>query len=124
LFHLELKVLIKPNTSSIPRDTVIAPGTFVFNYCFKDKKEGWYMSHQKNRDDLNPLRDLISDETYKLLESAGFLNQKSVRDHLIRKKFEMLKNERRNVLEAINIIQKEYPYLQTDTIRKIIYNIG
>ena len=82
------------------------------------------MINQKNIDEFNPLQDLISDEIYKLLESRGFLNQKSVRDHLIRKKFELLKNEKRNVLEAINILQKEYPYLQTDTIRKIIYNIG
>ena len=74
--------------------------------------------------DFNPLRDLISDDIYILLESQGFLNQKSVRDHLIRKKFELLKNEKKNVLEAINIIQKEYPYLQIDTIRKIVYNIG
>lgn len=82
------------------------------------------MSQLKRNDEPNPLKDLISDEIYNLLENRGFLNQKSVRDHLIRKKFELLKNENRNVLEAINMIQKEYPYLQTDTIRKIVYNIG
>ena len=82
------------------------------------------MNLQKRSDDFNPLRDLISDDIYNLLESRGFLNQKSVRDHIIRKKFELLKSEKRNVFEAISIIQKEYPYLQTDTIRKIVYNIG
>ena len=82
------------------------------------------MNLQKRSDDFNPLRDLISDDIYNLLESRGFLNQKSVRDHIIRKKFELLKSEKINVFEAISIIQKEYPYLQTDTIRKIVYNIG
>ena len=82
------------------------------------------MNLQKRSDDFNPLRDLISDDIYNLLDSRGFLNQKSVRDHIIRKKFELLKSEKRNVFEAISIIQKEYPYLQTDTIRKIVYNIG
>ncbi len=82
------------------------------------------MNLQKRIDVFNPLQDLIPDDIYNLLESRGFLNQKSVRDHQIRKKFELLKSEKRNVLEAINIIQKEYPYLQTDAIRKIVYNIG
>lgn len=78
----------------------------------------------KDIDNENPLNDLIPDEIYKLLQSRGLLNQKSVRDHLIRKKFEALKKNNMNVTEVINIIQKEYPYLQTDTIRKIVYHIG
>lgn len=82
------------------------------------------MNTAKPNDGMNPLSDLIPDEIYKLLESRGFLNEKSVRDHQIRKKFELLKNENKNVVEAIGIIQQDYPYLQTDTIRKIIYHIG
>jgi hypothetical protein len=71
----------------------------------------------------NPLSDLIPDEIYDCLANHGLINQKSLRDHLIRKKFSNLKREKYSVIQAIETIRKDYPYLQYDTIRKIVYNI-
>ncbi len=71
----------------------------------------------------NPLSDLIPDEIYETLNSRGLINEKSVRDHLIRKKFLDLKSRNINASQAIELIRQEYPYLQFDTIRKIVYQV-
>lgn len=70
----------------------------------------------------NPLSELISDEIYELLDSRGLINQKSVRDYEIRKRFDKLRKNQLSAGDAIEIIQEDYPYLQFDSIRKIIYN--
>ena len=70
----------------------------------------------------NPLSELISDEIYELLDSRGLINQKSVRDYEIRKRFDNLRKKELSAGDAIEIIQEDYPYLQCDSIRKIIYN--
>ena len=75
------------------------------------------------KNEINPLSDLIPDNTFKVLENKGLLNKKSLRDHVIRKKFLELKQNDVTVVEAIETIRKEYPYLQFDTIRKIVYQI-
>ena len=70
----------------------------------------------------NPLSELISDDIYELLDSRGLINQKSVRDYMIRKRFDTLRKNDLSAGDAIERIQKDYPYLQFDSIRKIIYN--
>lgn len=70
----------------------------------------------------NPLRDLISDDIYELLISKGLINEKSVRDYEIRKKFKSLRATKVKTGDAIDFIREEYPYLQFDTIRKIVHN--
>ena len=70
----------------------------------------------------NPLADLISNEVYELLTSKGLINETSVRDREIRKKFRMLRANKMNSGDAIDALREEYPYLQFDTIRKIVYN--
>lgn len=70
----------------------------------------------------NPLSELISDEIFDILDSRGLINKKSVRDYMIRKRFDSLRNNELSAGEAIEKIQKDYPYLQFDSIRKIIYN--
>ncbi len=70
----------------------------------------------------NPLSELISDEVYDILNSRGLINKKSVRDYMIRKRFDFLRKEEISAGDAIEKIQKDYPYLQFDSIRKIIYN--
>lgn len=70
----------------------------------------------------NPLSELISDEIYEVLDSRGLINQKSVRDYEIRKRFDNLRNNELSAGDAIQLIQEDYPYLQFDSIRKIIYN--
>ena len=70
----------------------------------------------------NPLSDLISDEIYEILESRGLINERSVRDYRIRKKFKMLRAQKIRTGDAIDALREEYPYLQFDTIRKIVHN--
>ena len=72
----------------------------------------------------NPLSDLISDDIYDLLNSHGLIDEKSVRDYQIRKKFKQLRASKISAGDAINAIREEYPYLQFDTIRKIVYQIS
>ena len=76
-----------------------------------------------NQESINPLSELISDETFHLLNSKGLLNEKSLRDYQIRKKFKSLRNKDVSASDAIDILRSEYPYLQFDTVRKIVYHI-
>jgi hypothetical protein len=70
----------------------------------------------------NPISDLISDEIYDLLLSRGLINERAVRDYIIRKKFKSLRAKKLRTGDAIDSIREEYPYLQFDTIRKIVHN--
>ncbi|MBX3009456.1 MAG: hypothetical protein KF816_15655 [Melioribacteraceae bacterium] len=69
----------------------------------------------------NPLAELISDDIYSLLTSRGLIDEKSVRDYIIRKKFKSLRQKKISASDAIENLRSEYPYLQFDTIRKIVY---
>jgi hypothetical protein len=71
----------------------------------------------------NPLSELISDNIYDLLSSHGLIDEKSVRDFQIRKKFKQLRASKVSAGDAIEAIKEHYPYLQFDTIRKIVYQI-
>lgn len=72
----------------------------------------------------NPLSELISDDIYDLLHSHGLIDEKAVRDYQIRKKFKQLRANKISAGDAIDAIREEYPYLQFDTIRKIVYQIS
>jgi hypothetical protein len=69
----------------------------------------------------NPIADLVSDDIYELLNSRGLINEKSVRDYIIKKKFKSLRSNKISASDAIDHLRDEYPYLQFDTIRKIVY---
>lgn len=73
---------------------------------------------------FNPLSDLISDEVYALLKEHNLIDEKAVRDYQIRRKFKELRSKRVSAGDAIDNIREEYPYLQFDTIRKIVYQIN
>jgi hypothetical protein len=70
----------------------------------------------------NPVSDLISDEIYELLHNRGLINERAVRDYQIRKKFKSLRAQKFRTGDAIDSLREEYPYLQFDTIRKIVHN--
>jgi hypothetical protein len=72
----------------------------------------------------NPLSELISDEIYEMLNLHGLIDEKSVRDFNIRKKFKQLRASKVSAGDAIDKIREHYPYLQYDTIRKIVYQIN
>lgn len=69
----------------------------------------------------NPLAELINDDIYALLTNRGLIDEKSVRDYIIRKKFKDLRSKKVSASDAIETLRTEYPYLQFDTIRKIVY---
>ncbi|MDA3859993.1 MAG: hypothetical protein PF445_02095 [Melioribacteraceae bacterium] len=73
------------------------------------------------REFANPIPDLISDEIFYLLKDKNLINEKNLRDYQIKKKFRELRNKSLSSTEAIESIRQDYPYLQFDSIRKIIY---
>ena len=77
----------------------------------------------KSESKNNPLADLINDDVYNMLSSRHLINEKSVRDYQIRRKFKDLRSKKISASEAIDSLRSEYPYLQFDTIRKIVYQI-
>ena len=82
------------------------------------------MNNKKsNVENQNPLAELIDDAIYETLHSRGLINEKSVRDYIIRKKFKAFRTKEISANEAIDKLREEYPYLQFDTIRKIVYQI-
>jgi hypothetical protein len=79
------------------------------------------MEAQVNNEKHNPIAELINDDIYSLLTSRGLIDEKSVRDYIIRKKFKTMRSQKVSASEAIESLREEYPYLQYDTIRKIVY---
>lgn len=69
----------------------------------------------------NPLDEYIDDKLFNLLLKEGFLNERAVRDLYIKDRFNQLKTQSRPK-EIFDSIQKEFPYLSIETIRKIIYS--
>jgi hypothetical protein len=71
----------------------------------------------------NPLHDIIDDMTYQQLEKLNLLSEKGIRDYTIRRIFRELRNDM-SAGDAIDRIRDLYPYLQFDTVRKIVYQIS
>ncbi len=74
--------------------------------------------------EFNPLSGLIEDDLYELLETHNLLNEKGVRDYQIRKRFREMRRNDIPAYDAIESLRDEYPYLQFDTIRKIVYKLN
>ncbi len=72
---------------------------------------------------LNPLADLIDDATFALLQQHRLIDQKSLRDYQIRKCYREMR-EQMSAGDAIDKLQQMHPYLQFDTIRKIVYQMS
>ena len=81
------------------------------------------MNPQTQDNRTNPLSDLINDSTYHVLKSRNLINEKSVRDYLIRQRFKKMRQQKISATSAIETLREEYPYLQFDTIRKIVYQV-
>ncbi|MEZ4701402.1 MAG: hypothetical protein R2834_13785 [Rhodothermales bacterium] len=75
-------------------------------------------------DTQNPLSELISDELYDMLASHSLLSDKGIRDYQIRMKFRMMRDNDVPACDAIEQLRNEYPYLQFDTVRKIVYKLN
>ncbi|MEM6630091.1 MAG: hypothetical protein AAF694_10490 [Bacteroidota bacterium] len=72
---------------------------------------------------INPIRQLVSDDLYETLVKFNLLNQKVIRDFQIKRRYLELRESGLRASESIDLILEEYPYLQFDTVRKIIYSI-
>jgi hypothetical protein len=71
----------------------------------------------------NPLRDIIDDQTFLVLEKHKLLSEKALRDYTIRRLFRDMRSSM-SAGDAIDRIREMYPYLQFDTVRKIVYQIS
>jgi hypothetical protein len=71
----------------------------------------------------NPLEGLVSDEVYQRLVRHNVLSDKGVRDFQIRRQFRSLRRSNTPASDAIEALRDQYPYLQFDTIRKIVYGL-
>jgi hypothetical protein len=72
----------------------------------------------------NPLKGIISTDQYEVLAQQNLLNEKGVRDYRIRRVFRSMRRDNVSAYDAIEHLREEYPYLQFDTIRKIVYRMG
>lgn len=72
----------------------------------------------------NPLAGLISDDDYRRLTALQLLSPRGIRDYQMRTAFRKMRREKIPATAAIERLRHEHPYLQTDTIRKIVYNTG
>lgn len=80
------------------------------------------MTDQMNAD--NPLRDLIDDQTFQELTRRKLFSEKAIRDYQIRQLFKDMRASSMSAGDAIDKIRDMYPYLQFDTVRKIVYQIN
>lgn len=71
----------------------------------------------------NPIRQIVSDELYDKLSALNLLNQKVIRDFQIKRRYLELRDAGMRSADSIDMILEEYPYLQFDTVRKIIYSV-
>jgi ribonuclease HIII len=69
----------------------------------------------------NPISEFVSDEAFSQLRSQRLLDEKQLRDYHIRQLFRQARSKKLSAADAIETVQAEYPYLQFDTIRKIVY---
>ncbi len=75
------------------------------------------------RFDPNPLGGLVPPDVYEMLAQNNLLNEKGVRDYQIRQQFRTLREHNVPAYEAIEELREQHPYLQFDTIRKIVYGL-
>jgi hypothetical protein len=71
----------------------------------------------------NPLDGLVSEDIYQALLDHNVLSEKGVRDFQIRQQFRQMRRSDTPASDAIEMLREQYPYLQFDTIRKIVYGL-
>lgn len=71
----------------------------------------------------NPIRQIITDDLFATLVQYNLINQKVLRDFEIKRRYLFHRGNGLRSVEAIDALLREYPYLQFDTVRKIIYSV-
>lgn len=77
--------------------------------------------HTTSRFRKNPLKELVADEVYAVLVEYNLLDERNVRNYQIRQEFRSLRKKKVPATDAIEQLRERHPYLQYDTIRKIVY---
>jgi hypothetical protein len=71
----------------------------------------------------NPIRQILPDDLFSVLLELNLINRKVLRDFEIKRKYKLMRRQGLKSTEAIDSLLDQYPYLQFDTVRKIIYSI-
>lgn len=71
----------------------------------------------------NPICQIISDDLFYTLQKLNLLNEKVIRDFQIKRSYQAYRRQGHRSADSIDMILEEYPYLQFDTVRKIIYSV-
>ncbi|MFN0201814.1 MAG: hypothetical protein ACKVTZ_09850 [Bacteroidia bacterium] len=71
----------------------------------------------------NPILNLIPNELYETLMRLNLLNKKMLRDIEMKRRYTELRQAGYTSNDAIEMMLNDYPYLQFDTVRKIIYSV-
>jgi hypothetical protein len=72
----------------------------------------------------NPINQLIGDELFQTLLAHNLLNTKMLRDIEIKRAYLRLHRDGGMAsVDAIEHILESFPYLQFDTVRKIVYSV-
>lgn len=71
----------------------------------------------------NPIRQILPDDLFRVLLDLNLINRKVLRDFEIKREYKLLRRKGLKSQEAIDSLLATYPYLQFDTVRKIIYSI-
>lgn len=71
----------------------------------------------------NPIKQIVNDDLYVKLIQLNLLNEKVIRDFQIKRRYLELRRTGLRSAEAIEAVLDDYPYLQFDTVRKIIYSV-
>lgn len=71
----------------------------------------------------NPIRQILTDDLFSTLLELNLINLKVLRDFEIKREYKQLRREGMRSCEAIFELLERYPYLQYDTVRKIIYSV-
>lgn len=79
--------------------------------------------HNELKTGENPLQDLIDDDVFFELNKHNLFSEKAIRDYKIRRMFRSMREDM-SAGDAIDKIREMYPYLQFDTVRKIVYQIN
>lgn len=70
----------------------------------------------------NPIPTVLPRDLFNALLDLDLLNVKRLRDYEIRHNYETYRKTMSST-DAIEEIRNEHPYLQFDTVRKIIYSV-
>ena len=71
----------------------------------------------------NPIYLLIPEKVYESLLQFDLLNKRKVRDFKIKCYYYRYRKEGLSSGDSIDRILEEHPYLQHDTVRKIVYSV-